>query len=98
MSPKVLRNVGILVIFAFCLATYQWGKWYGYRAGYVAGGGDETRYMAGLSDTDRHVHVLDVLCAKVDVGAERQTCLAKLSEGDRKIAELELAQLAKLKP
>jgi hypothetical protein len=100
MSPKVLRGVGILVIFAFCLATYQWGKWWGYSAGYAAGGGNETRYMARLSEPERHAHVLDVLCA--DHAAEgtggRQACLDGLSAADRRLAEDAMAKMSALKP
>jgi hypothetical protein len=100
MPPKVIRGVGLVTIIAFCLATYQWGKWWGYSAGYAAGGGDETRYMAKLSDAERHAHVLDVLCAKhLAEGARgRPACLAELSASDRQLAEEAMAKIATAKP
>jgi hypothetical protein len=100
MSPKLIRGVGILTIVAFCLATYQWGKWWGYNAGYAAGGGDETRYMERLSDAERHAHVLDVLCVKhrAEGAGGRQACLAELSESDRQLAETAIAKIAATKP
>jgi hypothetical protein len=100
MSQHFIRGVGILTIIAFCLATYQWGKWGGYSAGYAAGGGDEARYMARLSDIQRHAHVLDVLCAKhLSEGAGgRPACLAELSSSDRQLAEDAMAKIAAAKP
>jgi len=95
VHSRLFRLFGLVVVLAMFAATYRWGKW----DGYYAGGNDTVRQIAGLSDADRYALTLDVLCAAGVSGQGRivvQSCLPKLSDADRTLAENTLAQLNKI--